>query len=211
LSYFREENAPEGSTARCTDGCKVEHECPYSAMKWYLNERDAWPQKVVSLEPTLEARLKALQTGPYGRCVYRCDNDVVDHQVVNLLFDNDVTVAFTMTAFTRDTSRTFKIMGTTGELLGHSEKNEIEIRHFSGKTEIIRPELQDGSHNGADTVLMQSFVRQVETMSEGVSSGMESARSHLLVFAAEQSRLTGETVQFDRYLASLKAEAAPEN
>ncbi|REE87371.1 oxidoreductase family protein [Paenibacillus taihuensis] len=204
LSYFREENAPEGSTARCTDGCKVEHECPVSAIKLYLNEKDEWPQNVVSLEPTIEARLHALKHGPYGRCVFRCDNDVVDHQVVNLLFDNDVTVAFTMTAFTRDTSRSFKIMGTTGELLGHSGTNEIEIRHFSGKTEIIRPEQQEGSHSGADSVLMQSFVRQVETETSGVSSGMESAHSHLLVFAAEKSRLTGQTVCFESYIEELK-------
>ncbi|QHT61435.1 Gfo/Idh/MocA family oxidoreductase [Paenibacillus lycopersici] len=208
LSHFREENAPEGSTDRCTDGCKVEHECPYSALKWYLNEKDAWPQKVVSLEPTLDARLKALREGPYGRCVYRCDNDVVDHQVVTLQFDNDVTVAFTMTAFTRETSRSFKIMGTKAELIGHTEQNEIEIRHFSGRTEIIRPEEQEGGHSGADTLLMQSFVRQVETQSEGVSNGMESARSHLLVFAAEQSRLTGETVHFDRYVDRLRTEYA---
>ncbi|WP_284285378.1 Gfo/Idh/MocA family protein [Alicyclobacillus fastidiosus] len=145
LSHFRSENAPEGSTERCTDGCRVEHECPYSAIKLYLNERDEWPSKVVSLEPTLEARMNALRNGPYGRCVYRCDNDVVDHQVVNLLFDNEVTVNFTMTAFTHQISRSFKIMGTTGELRGHSLKNDIEIQHFSGEYEKIRPQQVQGA------------------------------------------------------------------
>jgi predicted dehydrogenase len=206
LSYFREDQAPEGSTARCTDGCKVEHECVYSAIKLYLNKKEGWPQRVVSLEPTLEARMKALQEGPYGRCVYRCDNDVVDHQVVNLQFANEVTVAFTMTAFTRDISRSFKIMGTTGELLGHSGTNEIEIRHFTGKTEIIRPEEHDGSHGGADAIIMQNFIRQVESgdVSGGITSGMESALSHLIVFAAEQSRKTGQTVNMDQFVEQLR-------
>lgn len=84
LSFFKEENAPEGSTERCVDGCKVEHECPFSAIKWYYNEKDEWPQNIVSLDNSLEARWKALEEGPYGRCVFRCDNNVVDHQVVNL-------------------------------------------------------------------------------------------------------------------------------
>lgn len=196
LSYFRPENAPEGSTDRCVDGCKVEHECPFSAIKLYLNDTDEWPAKAVSLENSMEARMKALKEGPYGRCVYRCDNDVVDHQVVNLTFSNEVTVAFTMTAFTRYISRSFKIMGTTGEILGDSHDNEIEIRHFSGETEIIRPYEVEGGHSGADTLIVRNFVAQVESgdWQNGLTSGMESAHSHFIVFAAEQSRRTGQTV-----------------
>ncbi|MBW7455604.1 Gfo/Idh/MocA family protein [Paenibacillus sepulcri] len=205
LSYFKEENAPEGSTARCTDGCRVEHECDYSALKLYLTDKDTWPARVVSLTNSMEARLKALQHGPYGRCVYRCDNDVVDHQVVNLLFDNEVTVAFTMTAFTHDVSRSFKIMGTKGELRGHSEKNEIEIIYFNGRKETVRPAEVEGGHGGADTMIMQGFIRQVEDKQiEGMTSGMESARSHLIVFAAEESRNTGKTVVMDDYVSMLK-------
>ncbi|MBO7748344.1 Gfo/Idh/MocA family oxidoreductase [Paenibacillus sp. MWE-103] len=205
LSYFKEENAPEGSTARCTDGCRVEHECDYSALRLYLTDQDTWPARVISLTNSVEARLKALQDGPYGRCVYRCDNDVVDHQVVNLLFDNEVTVAFTMTAFTHDVSRSFKIMGTKGELRGHTGKNEIEIVSFDGRRETIRPREVEGGHGGADTMIMQSFVRQVEDRQPaGISSGMESAGSHLIVFAAEESRLTGKTVAMDEFVRRLK-------
>ncbi|WP_274651132.1 Gfo/Idh/MocA family protein [Paenibacillus humicola] len=208
LSYFTAQNAPEGSTDRCTSGCAVEHVCPYSAVKLYLNEEDEWPQRVVSLDPSLDARLKALQEGPYGRCVFHCDNDVVDHQVVNLVFDHDVTVSFTMSAFTSEISRTFKIMGSTGEICGHSLKNEIIINHFSGKREVIRPESVEGGHGGADTLIMMDFVKQVkENRLHSVTSGMESARSHLIVFAAEQSRMTGKTVEFDDYIAGLKRNA----
>jgi predicted dehydrogenase len=206
LTHFTAENAPEGSTARCTDGCKVEHECPYSAIKLYYNDKDEWPAKVVALEPSREARLKALQEGPYGRCVYHCDNDVVDHQVANLLFDNEVTVAFTMTAFTNEISRTFKLMGTTGEIRGNHKRNEIEIIHFSGNREVIHPERVEGGHDGADTLIMRDFIRQVRHQSVGRTSAMESARSHLITFAAEHSRMTGKTVVMEDYIRELKAE-----
>lgn len=210
LSYFTEKNAPEGSTDRCTDGCKVEHICPYSALKLYLNDKDTFPQRVVSLTPTVEARLKALREGPYGRCVFRCDNDVVDHQVVNLLFDNEITVAFTMSAFTSEVSRTFKIMGTTGEICGHSLNNDIVVNHFNGRREQIRPERVEGGHGGNDTLIMMDFVQQVaENRIESVTSGMESARSHLIVFAAEESRMSGKTVAFDEYVERIKRMHAP--
>jgi len=205
LSYFNEANAPEGSTARCTDGCKVEHECPYSALKWYLNDKDEWPSNVVTLEPDIEKRRKALEEGPYGRCVYRCDNDVVDHQVVNLLFDNDVTVSFTMTAFSKEINRTFKIFGTKGEIRGNHNMNDIEINYFSGRSEKISPEQVEGGHHGADTLIMRSFVQQVRNNdTQGKTSAMVSAKSHLIAFAAEKSRVTGESVDMEVYLQELK-------
>lgn len=210
LTYFKEENAPEGSTARCTDGCAIEHDCPYSAIKWYYNEKDEWPMNVVTLKPDLALRMKALKEGPYGRCVYRCDNDVVDHQVVNLEFDNEVTVAFTMSAFTKDQCRTFKIMGTTGEIRGTTLTNEIEINHFSGKREKIYPETVAGGHGGSDTTMMRSFIRQVEQndIKGGRTSGLESAKSHLMTFAAEASRLSGKTIDMAQYIKELREQTA---
>jgi predicted dehydrogenase len=205
LSYFKEENAPAGSTARCTDGCAVEHECPFSAIKLYHNEQTSGFPTVVSLEPTLEARMKGLKEGPYGRCVYRCDNDVVDHQVVNLNFANDVTVAFTMTAFTTENTRTFKIMGTAGEIRGHHEKNEIEIKRFNGKCEVVKPPRVEGGHSGADYLIMRDFVKQVHDGDiQGKSSAQESARSHMIAFAAEHARITGTTVDMKEYIHKVK-------
>ncbi|WP_248927644.1 Gfo/Idh/MocA family protein [Paenibacillus hamazuiensis] len=208
LTYFRQENAPQGAPERCIDGCPVEHECEYSALKWYYNEIDKWPQSTVSFEPTFAAREKALREGPYGKCVFRTDNDVVDHQVVSMEFAGGATVAFTMTAFTRDSSRTFKIMGTKGEILGHFEKNELEIRHFSGKTEILRPETVDGNHKGGDVALMREFVR---LMNGGVrggakTSGTVSAQSHMLAFAAEHARVTGAAVDMKAFAQQVRHE-----
>ncbi|WP_168121505.1 Gfo/Idh/MocA family oxidoreductase [Paenibacillus sp. HB172176] len=205
LTFFKEENAPEGSTARCTDGCKVEHECAFSALKWYYNEKDDWPQNVVSLTPTMEARWAALKDGPYGRCVYRCDNNVVDHQVVNLAFDNEVSVSFTMSAFSTENTRTLKIMGTNGEIRAYDKRNEFEIILFTGERYKIHPQQIEGGHNGADTRLMIEFIEQLErgdTM--GKSSGSVSARSHLIAFAAEQSRVTGQTIDMAEYIEALQ-------
>ena len=111
----------------------MERECIFSAIKMYLNEKDEWPQNVVTLEPTYEKRLEALKNGPYGRCVYRSDNDVVDHQVVNLLFDNEVTVAFTMSAFTNETSRTFQIMGTKEKLSEITKQMKLKSSIFQAR------------------------------------------------------------------------------
>ena len=100
LTHFKSENAPEGAPYRCMDGCPVQNECPYYAPRLYLTENTSWPTSVISADTGIEARTKALREGPYGRCVYRCDNNVVDHQVVAIEFKNDVTAVFTMSAFT---------------------------------------------------------------------------------------------------------------
>jgi predicted dehydrogenase len=205
LTYFKKENAPEGSTYRCLDGCKVEKECPYSATKWYLHERDVWPANVISADSSLASRLKAIQEGPYGRCVYHCDNDVVDHQVVNLLFENDVTVAFTMTAFTSETFRDFKIMGTKGEISGNDVRNKIEISYFSGKKEMINPPTVNGGHMGADTSIMADFILRVKQRDRGsLTSASVSAQSHMIAYAAEESRISGAMVSLNDYVKKLK-------
>src|SRR5690606_23308426 len=147
---------------------------------------------VVSSDNSLAARWEAIRHGPYGRCVYRCDNDVVDHQVVNLQFAGGATVAFTMTAFSVDNTRSFKIMGTEGELRGRDKANEIEIVRFDGSRQKVYPAEVEGGHAGADTMIMQDFIRQLASGDRvGRTSGMVSARNHLIAFAAERSRVTG--------------------
>lgn len=203
LTHFRAENAPAGATPRCLDGCAVSDSCPWYAPNIYLTENTGWPASVISVDTSLEARLKALSEGPYGRCVYHCDNDVVDHQVVNIEFANQITAAFTMNAFTHDTSRTLKLMGTKGELRGHMEKNEIEIHDFSSGIvrQIHFPEPR-GGHGGGDFGLMKNFVRLIREALQGneeettasLTSAAISVQSHLMAFAAEQSRLENRLV-----------------
>ncbi|MFB9329175.1 Gfo/Idh/MocA family protein [Paenibacillus aurantiacus] len=208
LTHFRADQAPHGAPARCLDGCPVADDCLYYAPDLYLTDDTEWPTSAISDDPSLEARTEALKNGPYGRCVYHCDNDVVDHQVVNLQFANDVTVAFTMSAFTRDVSRTIKLMGTKGEIRGAMEKNEIEVLRFgSGHARRISLDHLGGhvGHGGGDNRLMTDFLQLVREGGgkEGLTSANRSVQSHLIAFAAEQSRVTGEVVEMDRFREGL--------
>lgn len=204
LSYFKESYAPEGSAERCID-CAVEQDCVYSALKWYYNDKEGWPGNTVEPSTDLKKRLEAIKTGRYGKCVYRSDNDVVDHQVVNMQFDGDVTVAFTMSAFNKDQCRTFQIGTTKAEIIGSTLTNEITIKYYNGKRMTIRPEEVMGGHGGADTLIMRDFVKQVNDRSiQSKTSAMESAKSHLLVFAAEESRLSGNTIEMESFVNKLK-------
>lgn len=195
LTYFKSENAPKGSARRCTDDCQVENLCPYSALKIYPGNNE-WPTNVVSTDTSYEAVIEALKTGPYGRCVFQCDNNVVDHQVVNMEFEDGVTVDFTMSAFTKVPSRNIRIMGTHGELRADMETNTIELFDFiTGNQEIIKVREADG-HSGGDSGLMRAFVEQVSSngKSESLTSADISIQSHLMAFAAEESRLKNKTI-----------------
>lgn len=194
LSHFKAENAPEGAPLRCTDGCKHRDDCPFYAPRFYLEHPKAVSDNFVSVltsDTTNEGILQALQNGPYGRCVYRCDNDVVDNQVVNLLFENGVTVGMTMCAFTKNCERVINLMGTKAQLRGNMEKGELELLDFaSGHTTIIKLNMPTTGHSGSDSAMMKDFVTLVQ--SDTISSRSDaslSAESHIMALAAEQSRL----------------------
>lgn len=210
LSYFKSENAPIGAPDRCLDGCIAEKECPYHASKIYLSEGGCWHndviKTVVSADTSVEALTAALKEGPYGKCVFKCDNDVVDHQLVNIEFANSVTAAFTMCAFTNDCSRTIKLMGTKGEIRGAMEKNEIEIIDFNTQTkEIIRIDVLGKGHGGGDEGLMRDFVALLreEGQTKGLTSAQVSVQSHMMSFAAEESRVSGKILDLKEYMDSL--------
>ncbi len=192
LRHFTKENAPEGSTDRCISDCAVENECPYSALKLYMNmELTGWPVSVIANDLSKEGRKKALQEGPYGRCVYQSDNDVVDHQVVSMEFENDVKASFTMSAFT-DGERRTRIMGTMGEIIG--DFNTITLSNFRNHSKEIvwkKSEEDEMGHGGGDFGLMKQFLLAVRANDSTLfSSSLEAAvESHLMSFGAEKSRL----------------------
>ena len=107
LTLFKKERAPKGAALRCID-CGVKENCPYDAEKIYITNKktgvaegnNQWPCDVLDLNPTVESIREAIKTGPYGRCVYYCDNNVVDHQVVTMEFEDNSTADLTMCAFT---------------------------------------------------------------------------------------------------------------
>lgn len=210
LTHFRPENAPEGSALRCLDGCKVQQECPYDCRKIYLEDDEPHTpviRKVVALEGTNEAVEQALRTGPYGRCVYHCDNDVVDHQVVNLEYEGGITAGFTMCGFTYEESRIMSIMGTKGQILGNVRDNRIEVLDFrTGNRDVITVKVGNSGHSGSDDAFMRGFLRTVESNGAfTLSSAEQSVESHLVALAAEQSRVSGKTILLEEYRKELEA------
>ena len=196
LKHFRKEEQPKGESDRCLD-CEIEPECPYSAKKIYLGRvatnQTGWPTNVLTPNVTKESVVEALRTGPYGRCVYACDNDVVDNQIVNMQFDGGRTASFTMTAFNQAGHRKTNIFGTKGELYGDGTK----IKHFdflTDKTREIDTSATDasilGGHGGGDYGIMNSFVDAVthNDPSRILSGADESLETHRMVFAAEKAR-----------------------
>ena len=202
LAHFTAEHAPAGAPARCLDGCPASESCPYYAPKLYLTENTDWPTDTISLE----ARTEALRTGPYGRCVYRCDNDVVDHQVVAMEFENGIAATLTMTAFTPRLTRTVRVMGTKGMIEGDLEQCTVTLQPFGGEAQTFSAEVLGANaygHGGGDVGLMHDFVLQVRGGGEGRTSAKQSLESHLMAFAAEQARVGGAAVELAAFERSL--------
>ncbi len=196
LFHFKGSQKPAGAAQRCVE-CDIEKECPYSAKKIYLGRiakgHTGWPVDVLTQDVTTDGVQEALAQGPYGRCVYASDNDVVDHQVVNMLFEGGATAAFTMTAFNEAGHRKTRIFGTRGELYGDGAKIDL-FDFLSDEHKIIDTASTDGSiaggHGGGDYGLMQSFVSAVSSgdASHILSGPGQALETHLMVFAAEEAR-----------------------
>lgn len=215
---FKEAMAPKGSTLRCMDGCEGKENCPYDAEKIYItNEKTGirhgkndWPNNVLCQEPDEEKLYEAIRKGPYGRCVYHCDNNVVDHQVVTAEFEGGITLDFTMCAFTSTGGRYIKLMGTMGDILANMETNEIRIGLFGKEPEIIDvTTLSDdfSGHGGGDNVMVKQFLELVRSGQDGegaLTSIDVSVQSHVMALAAEYSRLHGgDKVELEQFLKQL--------
>lgn len=203
--YFKPSSAPMGAAKRCLDGCTAKETCPFDAEKIYIsNERTGvahgntgWPADVLALHPTVESIQKAIETGPYGRCVFFCDNNVVDHQVTNIENTDGSTINFTMSGFTSDgASRYCKIMGTKGDITADMAANTIDIGLFGKPHEIIdvsKLATDFSGHGGGDNQMVKEFAEMLLTGKEpaGITSLEASLNSHYVAFAAEESRKKG--------------------
>lgn len=213
LVHFTAANRPEGAPDYCVKGCSVEKTCPYNAIKlYYDNKKSLWFRGVATNKvemPTDEEVWEAISHGPYGRCVYACDNDVVDHQVVNMEFEGGCTVSFTMNAF-NEGGRSIRIFGTKGEITADMEAGTIELYSFETKKKTLHDigsvdgELT-GGHGGGDTGIMIDMLKYVndETTSKAICSLRDSYISHLICFAAEESRAKDIVVDLDVFSKNL--------
>jgi predicted dehydrogenase len=202
LTHFRPEHRPDGAADRCLD-CPVEPSCPYSAVRFYsrrLERGPGWPLDAVVDRYTEADLLAALRTGPYGRCVYAGDNDVVDHQVVAMEFDGGPTGTFVMTGFNAGGHRRTRLFGSHGELEGDGET--VRVHDFLTGTDEVLPvrapgdATAGGGHGGGDWGLMDAFVRAVASgdPSAVLTGPRASLEAHLAVFAAERARREGVVV-----------------
>lgn len=225
LFYFKPENAPLGAPMRCQEGCPVAESCMYYAPRIYSAE-SANPQGPIaskfSFTPrvfmqnaldggnTSAERWEKLKTSPYGRCVYHCDNDVVDRQVIAMEFENGVTCTFTMHGHSDRESRTLRWDGTKATLyaeFGYGEFQEIRIYDHGvdadwshSKPEILRLMSDASGHGGGDAGIVRDFLLAVRGQSSRrQTSARASLESHLMAFAAEISRKTGQSVDFEAY------------
>ncbi len=207
LAHFRPENAPEGATERCLDGCSVERTCPYSAVRIYLElfaGSTDWPNSVVALGGDRRAVLEALQQGPYGRCVYHCDNDVADHQLVQLEFANDVQASLVVQAFSAAITRRVHLMGTHGEITGDLDEGVLELQDFAqGRSERLNVRVAGSGHGGDDEALVVDVLERWQQRRLGrggehaPTTLAASIESHTMAFAAERSRHERRRVAMD--------------
>ena len=209
LSYFREDHTPKGSGDRCLD-CPVAANCRFDAWQTYLPVLGQWPADVVCLEPTEEALREALRTGPYGRCVYRCDNNVCDHMSILMEFEEGITATFSLTAQTSNIHRNIHIMCEDGEIHGDELDSSIKVTYFRRnkaepeKSRVIRIEQYESGHGGGDDGIMEDFTAGLmHSDTDSRSSISRSVESHLMACAIEEARRTGKVVEMKAYRDSL--------
>jgi predicted dehydrogenase len=252
LIHYRVENAPEGATKRCLDGCAVIDTCRYYAPfiyvdhtplwrsiadtgkgieKWatstiqtnpglikilskfipdlkILVDYRGWPSSAVADDATPENIMTALMDGPYGRCVYHCDNDVVDNQVVSMKFQTGTSVTLTMHGHSHLEGRSTRIEGSNATLMAEFSYGgswvEVNEHRSDRRTRYDTTASLESGHGGGDFGLMAGFVRALREKDENLAltSARTSLESHLMAFAAEDARLNTKTVKMEDYRRS---------
>ena len=200
LNFFKKENQPEGASDRCST-CKYKDTCLYSAYRLYVDRwkengslENVWPQNVITstVPLTEEAIKKAIEETYYGQCVFACDNNVVDTQTTNILFENGITANLLMTAFTKDVGRHYIFQGTEGEIDFDEIANKLTIRRFGGEDEVIPfANLADvnGGHGGGDQGIVEDMYKVFALNEPAKTSLAESLESHIIAIKAEEDRL----------------------
>ncbi|MBQ3553065.1 MAG: Gfo/Idh/MocA family oxidoreductase [Clostridia bacterium] len=216
LSYFCEKNKPEGAPKRCLDGCPHKDTCYYYAPDLYrIDTAEVQHFRAIvanKFNPTDEEVDESLKTSPYGRCVYQCDNDVVDHQIVNVQFGEGKLLTLTMSGFNKG-GRVTTIMGTKGELHLDMEDQSMQFYDFATRRSILvynSNEVLDqtiaGGHGGGDAGIMSDLYEYIanKNTSDSISDISVSCASHLICFAAEEARKKNSVVDMTEYIQSLR-------
>ncbi|MGL6107464.1 Gfo/Idh/MocA family protein [Romboutsia sp.] len=204
LTVMKSEKFKEGMSDNCVN-CKIEKDCPYSAKKIYLQDNKISASlNAVHTNPTKENLANAIINGPYGRCVYKCDNNVVDHMVSILEFEGGITATFNLSAFTKECTRTIKLMFSHGEVGGNHINNIIDVYKFGeNHHKIIKPKQEVNGHGGGDYGIIKDFLSLIaDDKGDLKTSAIQSIQSHIMAFALEDSRLNYKVVNIKAFVES---------
>ena len=201
LDYFTARNAPPEATERCVD-CPLQDRCLYSATRFYVHPAPGWPYDVVAPgappEEVVAERRAAIETGPYGRCVWKCDNDVCDNQTVTVQFESGVHARFGLYGLTADTTRRITVLMDEAELVGDLHRGALTVFRFTGRKDMVQPEpvalpVVEDHHGGGDLALLETLHAHLTTGAhrEVMTSLRGSIASHVLAFLADESRARG--------------------
>ncbi|NVM30373.1 MAG: Gfo/Idh/MocA family oxidoreductase [Candidatus Helarchaeota archaeon] len=178
-----------------------------------LSEWKQWPISVITDDLSYEGKLKALEEGPWGRCVYHCDNNQPDHIIVGINFENGVTANLTVHGHSAREGRSIRVDGTKGTLIGeflHSGEKLWFYDKLSGKKELVHKArlFEEGlvAHGGGDWKLMDAFVDLLRNdITKPLTGARASLESHIMAFAAEKSRVEGKTISMEDYRKEVMA------
>jgi Predicted dehydrogenases and related proteins len=189
LKWFKPENAPKNSSNRCIN-CNIEEQCPFSAKDLYLR-RHSWIDNfdIPKNNTVDEGIIKELMEGRFGRCIYHCNNNVVDHQALIMEMENGLTINLSMEMFCGDDLRKTHIYCSGGELYGN--ERVLTIKRF--RQEIVTYDFSDiyksAYHANADLKIFEDFIMALTNKKHRfLASICNSMESHKICFEAERSR-----------------------
>lgn len=211
---FKPENAPKEAGTICMKDCPLVNTCVYSTKRLYIDHPDRWAfyvwdalegKKNISIEDKI-ALMKS--DSPYARCIYKCDNNVVDHQSVLINFESGATGTHNMVGGSAEPRREIHIIGTKGEIFGNFEESKFTVLKIDPSPDAHNEECDVeevdlrvtgdmvgayGGHGGGDERLAADFVKFIrgEKPSLACTSIFDSVAGHLSVYLADKSRENG--------------------
>ena len=220
-SQFVKGKKPEGAAEFCYQ-CKYERDCPYSAIRLYM-ELNAMPfltwdrlNKPLD-EITNDEKMEFLRSDIYGKCAYDNLGDLVDRQNLLVTFKDGSICSFTLVGGTTKADRFIHIIGTVGEIEGKVEEDKFLVRKyaensFTGSSRVVNVKeeiisnARFGGHSGGDFGIMHDLIAYLngDESSVSITKLEDSINGHLCIFAAEKSRKEGRFVKIEEVKSKQK-------
>ena len=206
---FVPENAPKDAGSICMSDCPHVDSCPYSTKLLYIDHPSRWQAYVWSAlehikNPTLEDKIALMKSdSPYARCIYKCDNNVVDRQSVAINFKSGAVASHLMIGGASKSERSIDIYGTKGEIHGLLDSGKYTLLKIDPSKDAVGGDHSiteidvngdiDSGHGGGDFKLVEDFVNYIRDGKKSISTAAleDCMIGHLAVFRADKSRENG--------------------